>query len=319
MNKKLLLVLCAAVVLIVAFTVLGRGEKDYPSKDITILIPKAPGGGTDTSARSIMEFLKKQVPVNVVGVNKPEANGVVAMEEGARAKPDGYTLVMVVVEAAMLPHQGRMNVKVEDYSALCATIADPVALVVRADAPYQTLGEFVEYCRANPGKVQVGNAGTVSSTYMCAKVMADDLKLDIKHIPYSDGTGPALAALVGGHIDGVMSTPGNALPQVQSGQLKFLGLMNEQRMSLFPDVPTFKEEVGVDFSLLSWAVLCAPGKMPEKEMNYLIDAVTKVVNDPQFKDHQRSLGIEPVVIVGKDADEMMRKDSEIYRQLLTNS
>lgn len=336
MNKKLLSVLLATAMVTSLLAGCGgstpaqstgsaaqstsaaNDKNAYPNQDITVLIPKGAGGGTDTSARAFMQFVTEKLPsgVNMVGVNNSEGNGVISMEQLSSADGDGYTIGMVVVEAAMMPWQGQMTSTVSDYKAIAATIADPIALVVSADAPYNNLAEFVEYCKANPNTVTIGNAGTVSSTYIAAKQMADDLALEIVHVPYETGTGDAIAALVGGHIDAVMSTPGNAKAQVEAGTLKYLGLMADNRMSLFPDIPTFKEEVGMDFELLSWACMCAPADINDEAYNYLCETFQAVAESAEFKTYMENLGIEPVVVIGQDAQDMIERDSEMYRALI---
>lgn len=310
--------LLAAIVTVAALTGCSSKSAEYPSKDITVLIPKSAGGGTDTSARAFMEFVSKKLSdgVNMVGVNNPDGNGVVCMEKLADSDKDGYTIGMVVVEAAMMPHMGQMDKTVEDYDAICATIADPVALVVKADAPYSTAQEFIDYCTEHPGEVQIGNAGTVSSTYICAQKMAEGLALDVTHVPYSDGTGPAVAALVGGHINAVMATPGSVKTQVEAGELKYIAILADERMTLFPDIPTFKEEVGLEFELLSWAAMCAPADTDAEALEYLRSVFKEVAESQEFQDYMSNLGIEPVVIIGEDAQKMLEDDSKLYKEML---
>lgn len=317
--KKISLFLIAILVMSTVAGCGGSSAKAYPSKDITVMIPKSAGGGTDTSARAFMEFVSKKLPdgVNMVGVNNPDGNGVVSMEGLADADKDGYTIGMVVVEAAMMPHMGQMDKTVEDYDAICATIADPVALVVSADAPYSTAQEFKDYCLEHPGEVQIGNAGTVSSTYICAHKMAEGLGVEVTHVPYNDGTGPAVAALVGGHIDAVMATPGSVKSQVEAGELKYIAILADERMTLFPDIPTFKEEVGLDFELLSWAAMCAPAGTDAEALEYLRTVFKEVAESDEFKEYMSNLGIEPVVIVGEEAQEMLEADSALYKEMLT--
>lgn len=316
--KKVSLFLAATLVVTI-LAGCGGSSKEYPSKDITVMIPKSAGGGTDTSARAFMEFVSKKLPngVNMVGVNNPDGNGVVSMEGLADADKDGYTIGMVVVEAAMMPHMGQMDRTVEDYDAICATIADPVALVVKADAPYNTAQEFKDYCLEHPGEVQIGNAGTVSSTYICAQKMEEGLGIEVTHVPYNDGTGPAVAALVGGHIDAVMATPGSVKSQVEAGELKYIAILADKRMTLFPDIPTFKEEVGFEFELLSWAAMCAPSDTDPDALEYLRTVFKEVAESDEFKEYMSNLGIEPVVIIGDKAQEMLEADSALYKEMLT--
>ena len=124
---------------------------DYPTKDITVIIPKNPGGGTDVSTRGLIQYMKNYIDgSNFVPTNKPDGGGVTGMVETANAKADGYTLGAVTVELAMFPHQGKCTVTYEDFAPICAQIAAPAALIVPADAPYDSLQEFVDYCKGTP-------------------------------------------------------------------------------------------------------------------------------------------------------------------------
>lgn len=138
----------------------GGGDKKYPSKDITVIIPKNPGGGTDVSTRGLVQYMQNHLEgSNFVPTNKPDGGGVTGMVETANAKADGYTLGAVTIELAMFPHQDKCDVTYENYAPICAQIAAPAALIVAGDAPYNSLDEFVSYCKENPGTVQMGNSG----------------------------------------------------------------------------------------------------------------------------------------------------------------
>lgn len=293
-------------------------DKKYPNKNITVLIPKAPGGGTDASARGVLEYAKEYLPrgVSFVPTNKPAGAGVACMMEGARARPDGYTLTMLVVESTMLPHLGRMGTKHSDYRAICTPIADPVSLIVRADAPYGTVEEFIEYAKAHPGEVQVGNSGTGGILHLAAVNVEQKCGVTFKHVPFTEGTGPIIAALVGGHIGATFTTPGAAKAQVDAGELKILGVMDDKRFPLFPDVPTFKEANGVDFEMRAWAVLVAPAGTPDDIMDDLVRAFGEGMKKPEYKKYMENQGIVPVEILGADADKMMARDHETYGELL---
>ncbi len=293
-------------------------SSDYPQRNITVLIPKAPGGGTDASARGILEYAKEYLPsgISFIPTNKPAGAGVACMVEGAKANPDGYTLTMLVVEAVMLPHLGRMSTTNEDYRAICTPIADPVALIVRADAPYKTIDEFITYAKENPGKLQVANSGVGSILHLAAVNVEQKTGVKFKHIPYTEGSGPIVAALVGGHVDATFSTPGVAKAQVDAGQLRILGVMDTQRFALFPDVPTFKEAYGVEFTMRAWAVLVAPKGTPDAIINDLVKAFQTGMQKPEYKKYMENQGIVPVEILGADADKMMADDYQTYGELL---
>lgn len=295
----------------------------YPTKNITVVIPKNPGGGTDTSARTLVEFTKSALPKGVMFVpeNKPAGNGVAGLIEVAKSKPDGYKLVMTTVELAMFPHEGKSPVTYADFTPIVTPIADPCSLVVKADAPYKTLKEFLDAAKANPGKIKVGNSGVGAIYHLAALNMERKLGLKFNNVPYNEGIGPAIGALVGGHLDAVITTPGTAKSQVDAGALRILGVMDSQRFELFPDVPTFKEALGQDLGLKmrAWAVLAAPAKLPQKITDELITAFGKAVNSPEYQAAMKKQGIMPVVMLGKNAEMMMKEDHETYKELIAEA
>lgn len=296
----------------------AEGRKEYPNANIEVIIPKNPGGGTDTSIRTLLEFTKSDLPQGVLFVptNKPAGNGVTGMVEGAGAKGDGYKLVMTTVELAMFPHQGKSPVSYADFTPLVATIADPCSLIVRTDSPYKTVDDFLKDAKANPGKIKLGNSGTGAIYHLAAMKMEKTFGIAFTHIPYNEGIGPAIAALVGGHLDAIISTPGTAKSQVDAGALRILGVMDTKRSPLFPSVPTFKETTGFEFATRAWAVLCGPKDMDPDPKNKLVALFGKTVAKSEFQAAMRKQGIEPVVILGEDAVKMLKEDHETYKALI---
>ena len=316
--RRILGMAMAAVLALTCVTGCSTAPKEYPSEDITILIPRGAGGGTDTSARGLIEFAKDKLPkgVQFLPTNKPEGSGVACMIEGANADPDGYTLTMLIVEAAMLPHVGRMDATVEDFKGICAPIADPAALIVPANAPYNTLEEFIEYAKEHPGEIQVANPGIGGIMHMAAVNVEETCDVEFVHVPYPDGTGACIAALVGGHVDATFGTPGTALSQVEAGTLKILGVMDSTRCELFPDVPTFQEAIGLDFEMRAWAVLSAPKDIPDDVYEKLVTIFKETMEDPAYQEYTMKQGIVPSTIVGEEADQMMKADNEVYAELM---
>lgn len=292
----------------------------YPKKNIEVVIPKNPGGGTDTSARTLIEFTKTALPKGVLFVpeNKPAGNGVTGLIEVAKAKPDGYKLVMTTVELAMFPHQGKSPVTYADFTPIVTAIADPCVLIVKADSPYRTLKDFIETAKAQPAKIQVGNSGNGAIYHLAALNIERKLGVKFNNIPYNEGLGPSIAALVGGHIDAVIGTPGAAKSQVDAGALRILGVMDTKRFELFPDVPTFREALGEDLGLnmRAWAVLAGPAKLPANIAEELVAVFTNTVKSPEYQVVMEKQGIMPVLITGKDAETMMKNDHETYKELI---
>ena len=295
----------------------AQSEKPYPTAgDVKVIIPKGAGGGTDTSARGLLQYMAKYADgIKFVPVNKPDGGGVTGMVETANAKPDGYTLGMVTVELAMFPHQNKSPVTYTDFAPISAPIAAPAALIVSAKAPYNTLDEFVAYCKANPGKLQVGNSGMGAIWHIAAQKFEDEFDVKIKHIPYPNGTADIVAALLGGHIDATFADPSGVKGQYEAGQVKILATMSAQRSNLYPKVPTFKE-LGHDLTIRAWAALVAPKDTPEAVLEILRKAATECYNDPEYISYFMKQGIDPTNIVGEECYTMMEQDHMLYKEML---
>ena len=317
--KKILVCIMAMLTMAIMAAGCGGGEKKaaYPADgDITVIIPKAPGGGTDSSARGTINFLQKELNGSkFTPVNKPDGGGVTGMVETAKAKADGHTLGMVTVELAMFPHQGKCPTTFADYKAICAPIAAPAALIVPKEAPYNSLDEFVKYVKANPGKVQMGNSGVGAIWHIAALSFEEEFGVKFKHVPYPKGTADIAAALAGKHIDATLADPGVFKGQVEAGKLKILGVMAAKRSEIFPNVPTFKE-MGHNMTIRAWAVLVAPKDTPKEKLDVLRAAAKKACETKEFKDYFKKQGIDPTGIVGEEADKMMKEDHEMFGKFL---
>lgn len=320
MSKKAIAFLTVLAIMI--FTVYGViGAKstieNYPKDgDVTIIIPKSPGGGTDIAARGLLQFLKDEIEgINFVATNKPEGGGVTGMVTTSNSKADGYTLGMVTVELAMYPHQDKCPITYEDFEPICAPIAAPAALIVAADAPYDTIEEFAAYSKEHSGEVQVGNSGTGAIWHVAATAFEKEFDVSFKHIPYPNGTSDIAAALAGGHIDATIADPSSFMSQVSAGNLKILGVMADERMKLYPEVPTFKE-LGHDLTIRAWAALVAPKGTPEEILGTLRKGASKLYENRKYIEYYLNQGIEPPKIVGKDCYQMMEEDHKMYGELL---
>ncbi len=298
----------------------GKSSSDstdnYPSKDITVIIPKAAGGGTDTAARGLLQYLKSNLKgSNFVATNKPDGGGVTGMVETSTAKADGYTLGMVTVELAMFPWQDKCQVTPADFAAISAPIAAPAGLIVPKDAPYSTLDEFVEYCKANPREVQVGNSGMGAIWHVAAVGFEKEFGVELKHIPYPNGSADIAAALAGGHIDATIADPSSYKSQIDAGEMKLLAVMSDERSSIYPDAPTFKE-LGHDMVIRAWACLVAPKDTPKEILKTLRDAAAKAVDDKEYQEYFEKQGIDPQNMIGEDCQKMMEDDYAMYEELL---
>lgn len=288
---------------------------DYPTKSITVIVPKNPGGGTDTSIRGLLEYMSKSnssLDFNVT--NNPDGGGITGMVQTANADPDGYTLGAVTVELDMFPFQGKSDLTYESFDAVAMPIAAPAALIVQADAPYDSIDEFVAYCQENPGEVQVGNSGAGAIWDIATYLMEEEYDFEVTHVPYPNGTADIAAALTGGHIDATLADPSSFISQIDAGQLKCLGVMAADRTNILPDVPTFKEE-GHDLEIRAWATLVAPKGTDPAILQILQDAASDALSSDECKEYFLNQGLDPVDYIGDEAYQIMEDDYAMYEKV----
>lgn len=256
----------------------AMAQSSYPTRPIELVVPFTAGGGTDVLARAFGEAMRKQTGQTILVVNKPGASGAVGLAEVIGARPDGYKLAMMTGELTALPHLGIAKFKYDDLEPVVRLNADPSALTVRADAPWKTVEEFLATARERKGDLRVGNAGNGSIWHLSAAALEDKTGTRFNHIPFGGG-GPAVLALVGGHIDAVTVSPAEVSAQIAAGKLKMLAVMSDKRFKGFEKVPTLKER-GIDLSIGNWRGVGAPKGTPPQILNALVAASTKSAQDP---------------------------------------
>ncbi|MCF6097465.1 tripartite tricarboxylate transporter substrate binding protein [Thermovorax subterraneus] len=313
-----------AVLLLFTFSILAgcqsQGGKEakvnFPEKAIEIIVPYAAGGGTDAVARALADAAKDSFSKPIAVVNKTGGGGAVGMAEGAKAKADGHTVTMVTVELVTLPNMGLAPFTYNDFKPIIQVNADPSALTVKADAPWKTAEEFLNYAKANPGKVKVGNSGAGAIWHLAAAAIEDKTGAKFNHVPF-DGAAPAVTALLGGHIDAVTVSPAEVASHVKSGQLKILAVASEKRLEQFPDVPTFKE-LGIDVVVGTWRGLAVPKDTPDEIVSILYDGFKKAAEKDSFKEFMKNAGLGLEVKDGKEFLERMKNDNELFAKLINS-
>ena len=261
----------------------------YPQKEITMICPWTAGGGTDSLLRALCRSAEKELGTTIAVSNITGSGGATGHAAIMKAKPDGYSLGMVTIELNSLPAEGLANFTYEDFEPLIRVNMDEAALTVRADAPYNTLAEFIAYAKAHPGEISIGTSARGSSWHMAAALMAQKTGIDVKYVPF-EGAVPAVTALEAGHIQAVSVSAAEVRTQAESGRLKILGVMAEQRNPLFPNVRTFKEQ-GVDLVFGTWRGIALPKGVKPEVKKVLTDAFTKAMQDPEFVDFAQKNGL----------------------------
>jgi tripartite-type tricarboxylate transporter receptor subunit TctC len=271
----------ALVIALTASVLAPAAAQNFPRKAVTVICPWAPGGGTDTILRALCKETEKYLGQTITVTNNTGGGGAVGHSAIMQAAPDGYTVGMITFELNSLPPQGLIPFDYKAYDPLMRINADPAALTVNKDAPFNSLKDFIDYAKANPGKVTIGNSGPGSVWHIAAGLMADKTGVSVVNVPF-DGAAPAVTALVGNHIKAVSVSVAEVRGQVQAGQLKILGVMDTKRNALFPDVPTFQEQ-GVDVTFYTWRGLALPKGVKAENKAILLDAFKKAFDSPDFK------------------------------------
>lgn len=294
----------------------GGSQGAYPQKQIELIVPYAAGGGTDSVARAFADSANKVLPESIGVVNKTGGGGAVGMSEGSKAKPDGYKVTLVTVELTTLPPLGLATFKPDDFKPVARLNADPAAITVKADAPWNTIEEFLDYAKQNPGKVRIGNSGTGAIWHLAATALEQKAGAKFNHIPF-DGANPAVTALLGGHIEAVSVSPAEVASQVEAGKVKMLAVMADNRVDKFKDVPTLKEK-GIDLSIGTWRGLAVPKDTPDDVVAVLKDAAQKVTEDKAFTGVLEKMNLGVSFADDAAFKESIQKDSELFGKLVTD-
>ncbi|USD68318.1 tripartite tricarboxylate transporter substrate binding protein [Vibrio sp. SCSIO 43136] len=252
---------------------------DYPAKNIRLVVPFGAGGGTDAVGRTLANASKDILGKNIAVMNRTGGAGAVGMSFGAQARPDGYTLTVVTREIASLPQMGLMQHDADDFKLIRLVNLDPAVVLVSKDSPYNTINDLITEAKKGDGIVKFASTAA-PNFYLMALEKDQNIKLNA--IPYN-GASEAIPAVLGGHTDVTMVTPGEAIAQLRSGQLKALGVMSHERISYIPDVPTLKEQ-GVDVVTGTWRGIGAPKNTPDEVIEVLGKAFDQAMASPDFKE-----------------------------------
>jgi tripartite-type tricarboxylate transporter receptor subunit TctC len=289
--------------------------QQFPTKEVQIIVPYAAGGATDLVFRALAASSQKYLGKAVVVINKPGGGGAVGFTEAKQAKPDGYTLVTAITPITILPHQVKTAFSYRDFEPIISVVQDPVMFQVRADAPWKDLKEFLDYARANPGMITVGNSGAGGGVHLIALAFEKAAGVKFNHIPFAGG-GPSVTALLGGHVNAVSVGPPEGIAQVKAGQLRIIALFSEQRMPDFPNVATVREQ-GVDFAMGQWRGLAAPKGTPPEVVKVLHDAFKRGMEDPAFTKNAADMAVALAYVGSADFAKLMAADDQRYAKLVS--
>ena len=284
MSLKRSLALAAAII-VPAIAGVASAQDVWPSKPITLIVPFPPGGVADIVGRPFADALSRELKQPVVIENKPGAGGGIGMGAVAKAKPDGYTLLLALSSISILPEAdkvlGRAPLyQLDQFTPIARLTADPTVLAVRADSPWKTLQDFVEDARKRPGAITYGSSGNYGTMHMPMEMFAHSANVKLLHVPFTGG-GPAVIGLLGGQVDALSTGPSTVLQHVKAGKVRVLASWGDHRLASLPDVRTLSES-GFDAIFFQWSALFAPAGTPEPVVARLREAARIAATDARF-------------------------------------
>jgi tripartite-type tricarboxylate transporter receptor subunit TctC len=298
-----------------------RAQGAYPQKPITLVVPSAPGGTTDFTARLIADSLSRALGQPVVVDNKAGAAGNIGNQFVAKAKPDGHTLLVAysgyqVGNPHLYPNAGWDPIK--DFTPVAMLTRAPQVIVTKANLPVNTLAELIAYAKANPGKLNYASSGNGSIQHIAGELFKQLTGTFITHIPYR-GAGPAVQDLMGGQVDLFMTTPAAVVQQVKAGKLKALAVTGASRLAALPQVPTAVEAGLKGFTLDSWFALYGPAGIPADVVQTLSTEVGKILATSETRRKSEDSGTTVEQMSPAQLAEFTRKELDYWGKVIKAS
>jgi tripartite-type tricarboxylate transporter receptor subunit TctC len=275
----------------------------YPDKPLTMIVPFPPGGVADTVARPVAEALSRELKQPVIIENKPGAGGALGIGTAARAPADGYTVLLSLSSISILPEADKLFARrpayqLSQFKPIARFTADPTVLVVRADAPWKTLGDFIADARRKPGAYNYGSSGNYGTMHVPMEMLKSEADFRMTHIPFT-GAGPAVTALLGGQVDAVASGPSTVVQHIKAGKLRALAHWGDRPLASLPEVPSLTQ-AGFPVRFAQWSALFVPSGTPDAVVQRLRAAARAAGADPAV---QRTVATAGSPLAYQDAPE----------------
>jgi len=280
-----------SVLIVLAGFAAGAAAQQYPTRNVSLYVPFAAGGPTDTVARVLAQAMGKPMGQTVIVENRPSAGGILAPEQVKNAKPDGYTILIHHIGMATIPtlyRQLRFN-PLTDFEYIGLVNEVPMTIVAKPAMQAKDLKEFLTYIKANKDKVTYANAGIGAASHLCGMLFMSAIQTDFLTVPYK-GTGPAMNDLLGGQVDFMCDQTTSTTSQIKAGKIKVYGVTSAKRVSSLPDVPTLQEQglKGADVGI--WHGLYAPKGTPKPVIDKLVSSLQEAMKDPTVNQRFTDLG-----------------------------
>src|SRR4051794_34360576 len=279
-------------------------DAPYPTRPVIMIVPFAPGGASDFVARTIQNGVSEILGQQIVVDNRPGAAGIIGTEVAARAAADGYTTFLGNIGTLSINASvySNMRIKPDQDLAPVSICADPPSiLITRQDFPANSVGELIAYVKANQGKVSFASPGSSTLNRLEMEVFRKDAGLDMVHVPYKGGAGPAVQDILGGHVDIMFTTISSAMEFVKAKKVKALAVTTRERMAELPDVPTMHDLGWTNLVTSPWQGVLVPAGTPRPIIDRLHAAIIKVLADPAIQARMRNVGA--IAVASKSPEE----------------
>jgi len=292
----------------------------YPAKSIRVVVPYAPGGATDLTARLVGQKMNDSFRQTVVIDNRTGAGGVIGADIVARAAPDGYTVLLASpAEIAVLPHLQKMPYNVDkDFAPVSLASTTPLILVLHPSVPVKSVKALIAFVKARPGQMTYASAGTGGVQHLAGELLKITFKLDMVHVPYK-GAGPVMPDLIGGHVPMFFSGMPPAMPHVKAGKLRALAVTSTTRSPAAPNVPTMAEAGVPDFVFTNWFAYFVPAGTPAGVISTLNAEINRALKLEDVKTRLATVGLETVGTTPEELAKFVRSESDKFAQLIRQS
>ena len=273
----------------------GAAAQDYPTRTVSLIVPFAAGGPTDTLARNLAQHMTKTLKQQVIVENRAGAGGTLATNVVAKSKPDGYQVLIAHIGMSTAPALYRklpFN-PLTDFEYIGQVADVPMTLIARTGLPPDNYKDFVTYVKANKDKLNMGNAGLGAASHLCGLLFMSRIEANIQTIPYQ-GTGPAMAALMGNQVDLMCDQTTNTTGAIQAGRVKVFGVTTRKRVPSLQFIPTLHEQGLKDFEVAVWHGLYVAKGTPKPILDKLNATLLAAIKDPQFRESLAKLGADAV-------------------------
>jgi tripartite-type tricarboxylate transporter receptor subunit TctC len=315
---KELTALSAVLAMLAAFALPARAQQ-YPTKPVRIIVPFAPGGGSDFIARFMAQRLTESLGSQVIVENKPGAGGVLGVEVGVKSPGDGYTLTLIASSYTVNPSIYKLHFDpVTDITPIIQMSQGPLLVVVSPGVPVKTIKELIALAKSKPGEVTFASSGQGSVIHLATELFDTMANIKMNHIPYK-GTGPALTDTLAGQTNVFFSSTANAMPHVKAGKLRAIAVTTTKRIPALPDVPTIAESGVPGYDVVLWHGLIGPKGLPRAVVDRINGEVTKSLKLKETAEQLQNDGVAPAGGTPEQFAAQIRKEIGIWKKVAADA